>query len=40
MILNQQWERVFVFFKHEQEAKGPELAKRFLELAGARIING
>ena len=36
-ILAQDWERVFVFFKHEDEAKGPELAKRFLELAAAKI---
>jgi hypothetical protein len=24
----------FVFFKHEDESKGPQMAKRFLELAG------
>jgi uncharacterized protein YecE (DUF72 family) len=36
-ILAQPWERAFVFFKHEEEAKGPELAKRFRELADARI---
>jgi len=36
-ILAQNWERAFVFFKHEEEAKGPELAKRFRELAEARI---
>jgi uncharacterized protein YecE (DUF72 family) len=35
-ILAQDWERAFVFFKHEEEAKGPELAKRFRELAEAR----
>jgi uncharacterized protein YecE (DUF72 family) len=35
-ILAQNWERVFVFFKHEEEAKGPELARRFQELADAR----
>ena len=35
-ILAQPWERAFVFFKHEDEAKGPELAKRFRELAAAR----
>jgi len=35
-ILAQQWERAFVFFKHEEEAKGPELARRFRELAEAR----
>jgi len=31
-ILAQKWERAFVFFKHEEEAKGPELAHRFSEL--------
>lgn len=35
-ILAQKWEEAFVFFKHEDEAKGPELAKRFQELADAR----
>jgi len=35
-ILAQKWERAFVFFKHEEEAKGPEMAIRFLELAAAR----
>jgi uncharacterized protein YecE (DUF72 family) len=25
------WEDVFVYFKHEEEGKGPEFAKRFLE---------
>ena len=38
-ILAQQWERVFVFFKHEEEATGPvvgpELALRFRQLADA-----
>ncbi len=29
-----EWDEVFVFFKHEDEAKGPLMAKRFLELAG------
>ena len=29
----QDWRDVFVFFKHEDEGKGPQLAKRFLELA-------
>jgi len=32
-ILSQKWERAFVFFKHEEEAKGPEMAVRFRELA-------
>lgn len=35
-ILAQKWERAFVFFKHEEEAKGPELARQFRELADAR----
>ncbi len=34
-ILSQKWERVFVFFKHEEEAKGAEMAIRFRELAGS-----
>ena len=38
-ILAQNWERAFVFFKHEEEAKGPELAKRFREIADARVRN-
>jgi uncharacterized protein YecE (DUF72 family) len=33
-IRDQHWRDVFVFFKHEESAKGPLLAKRFLELAG------
>jgi len=36
-ILSQKWERAFVFFKHEEEAKGPEMAMRFHELAGSRV---
>lgn len=28
------WERVFIFFKHEDEASGPALAKKFMELYG------
>lgn len=35
-ILAQNWEEAFVFFKHEDEAKGPELARRFQALADAR----
>jgi uncharacterized protein YecE (DUF72 family) len=31
-ILSQKWKRAFVFFKHEEEAKGPEMAMRFREL--------
>lgn len=33
-ITAQPWERVFVFFKHEEEAMGPKLALRFLDIAG------
>jgi uncharacterized protein YecE (DUF72 family) len=36
-ILSQKWERAFVFFKHEEQAKGPEMAIRFRELAGSRV---
>jgi len=36
-ILAQKWERACVFFKHEEEAQGPEMARRFLELTDARI---
>jgi uncharacterized protein YecE (DUF72 family) len=32
-ILSRKWEKAFVFFKHEEEAKGPEMAVRFRELA-------
>jgi uncharacterized protein YecE (DUF72 family) len=26
------WRDAFVFFKHEEEGKGPQMARRFLEL--------
>ena len=29
----QNWRDAFVFFKHDDEGKGPQMAKRFLELA-------
>jgi len=32
-IQEQDWRDVFVFFKHEDQGKGPQLAKRFVELA-------
>ena len=35
-LRQQNWSDVFVFFKHEDEAKGPKMAKRFLELAEQR----
>jgi uncharacterized protein YecE (DUF72 family) len=37
-ILSQEWEKAFVFFKHEDDdVKGPELAARFRELADSRV---
>jgi uncharacterized protein YecE (DUF72 family) len=33
-VRDQDWTDGFIFFKHEDEARGPRLAKRFLELAG------
>lgn len=33
-IKKQRWKRTFVFFKHEDEATGPKLAAKFLEIAG------
>ncbi|HTZ39167.1 MAG TPA: DUF72 domain-containing protein [Syntrophales bacterium] len=35
-ILSEKWEQVFVFFKHEDEAKGPEMAMRFQKLVDSR----
>jgi uncharacterized protein YecE (DUF72 family) len=35
-VQDQKWSDAFVFFKHEDEGKGPQLAKRFLELAFSR----
>jgi uncharacterized protein YecE (DUF72 family) len=32
-ILSQEWKRAFVFFKHEEDAKGPEMAIRFRKLS-------
>jgi len=32
-VQKQDWQDAFVFFKHEDEAKGPQFAKKFLELA-------
>jgi len=34
-VRKQKWRDAFVFFKHEDEAKGPQMAKRFLELAAS-----
>ena len=32
-VEEQGWRDAFIFFKHEEEGKGPEMARRFLELA-------
>ena len=40
-IVSQKWEKAFVFFKHEEDdAKGPEMAIRFRELADSRGKKG
>lgn len=36
-INSQQWQRAFIFFKHEEEAMGPKLALRLRELAAATL---
>ena len=36
-ILAQKWEKAFVFFKHEEEAKGPEMAIRFRKVTDSRV---
>lgn len=36
-ILSEKWERGFVFFKHEGEAAGPELAMRFQKLSASHL---
>ena len=33
-LRRQDWRDAFVFFKHEDEGKGPKLAEKFLKLAG------
>ena len=32
-VQDQNWRDTFIFFKHEDEGKGPQMARRFLELA-------
>ena len=32
-VQEQNWQNAFVYFKHEDEANGPRMAKRFMELA-------
>jgi len=36
-ILSQKWEKAYVYFKHEDEAKGAEMAIRFQELIDIRL---
>ncbi len=36
-ILSQNWEKTFIFFKHEDEAGGAEMAMRFQELFGPKV---
>jgi len=36
-ILSQDWERAFVFFKHEDDAGGAEMAMRFNELIDSEV---
>jgi len=33
-VQQQDWKEAFIFFKHEEEGRGPEMARRFVELAG------
>jgi uncharacterized protein YecE (DUF72 family) len=37
-VRQQNWQDAFVFFKHEEEGKGPQMARRFLELAGLPVV--
>jgi uncharacterized protein YecE (DUF72 family) len=41
-ILSQEWERAFVFFKHEDEdpVRGPQMAVRFQEMIDSRVGKG
>jgi uncharacterized protein YecE (DUF72 family) len=32
-VQEQGWRDAFIFFKHEDEGKGPRMAQRYLELA-------
>ena len=36
-VREQDWRDAFVFFKHEDQANGPRLAQRLLELVGASV---
>jgi uncharacterized protein YecE (DUF72 family) len=32
-ITGQKWKETYIFFKHEEEGKGPEFAKKFMEIS-------
>ena len=34
LVAEQEWDRAFVFFKHEDEGAGPKMAEEFMEVAG------
>ena len=38
-VFSQKWEKAFVFFKHEEEALGPQRAIHFQELSDSRAKN-
>src|SRR2546428_1682701 len=35
-VRQQNWQDAFIFFKHEEEGKGPQMARRLLELYGMK----
>ena len=37
--MTDRWDDVSVFFKHEEEGKGPEFAKAFVDCARARGLS-
>jgi uncharacterized protein YecE (DUF72 family) len=37
-IKQQKWKDAYIFFKHEDEGKGPAMAKRFLQLNGSQAL--
>ena len=38
-VREQKWREAFVFFKHEDEGKGPQMARRFIDLATPPTLN-
>ena len=39
-VLSQEWERAFVFFEHEEEARGAKMAMRFREIVDSSLASG